>query len=146
MKIFSSYQWRAQTVPPSPSCSQFHQHYTPAFFVRIFQQSQNVNRKTMFVRNIRTYNADEIDTWGGGSGEGCQFHQAFYATFLNENLFFCAQILQMMHKLGYFCTLLGSNLLFTCWALRLVNLVCFFVAKWLLRQRHLTGCWNQLSM
>jgi hypothetical protein len=32
------------------------------FFVRIFQQSQNVTRKTTLVQNIRTYNVDEIDT------------------------------------------------------------------------------------
>jgi len=46
-------------------CSQFHQCYTSAFFVQIFQQSQNVTRKTMFVRKICTYNVDEIDTWIG---------------------------------------------------------------------------------
>jgi len=43
--------------------SQFHQRYTRAFFVRIFQQSQNVTRKMTFVQNIRTYNVDEIDTY-----------------------------------------------------------------------------------
>ncbi len=45
------------------ACSQFHQRYTRAFFVQIFQQSQNVTRKTTFIRNICTYNVDEIDTW-----------------------------------------------------------------------------------
>jgi len=45
------------------SCSQFHQRYTRTFFVRIFQQSQNVTRKMTFVRKICTYNVDEIDTW-----------------------------------------------------------------------------------
>jgi len=44
------------------ACGQFHHHYTRAFFVRIFQQSQNVTRKTTFLRNFRTYNVDEIDT------------------------------------------------------------------------------------
>ncbi len=33
-----------------------------AFFVQIFQQSQNVTRKTTFVRKICTYYVDEIDT------------------------------------------------------------------------------------
>jgi hypothetical protein len=46
----------------SASCSQFHQRYTRAFFVRIFQQCQNVTRKMTFVRKIRTYSVDEIDT------------------------------------------------------------------------------------
>jgi len=31
-------------------------------FVRIFQQNQNVTRKMTFVRNICTYNVDEINT------------------------------------------------------------------------------------
>jgi hypothetical protein len=44
-------------------CSQFHQHYTRAFFVQIFQQSQYITRKTTFVRKICTYSVDEIDTW-----------------------------------------------------------------------------------
>jgi len=44
------------------TCSQFHQPYTRAFFVRIFQQSQNITRKTTFVRKTRTYNVDDIDT------------------------------------------------------------------------------------
>jgi uncharacterized membrane protein len=43
-------------------CSQFHQRYTRVFFVQIFQQSQNVTRKTTFVQKIRTYNVDVIDT------------------------------------------------------------------------------------
>jgi len=34
-----------------------------AFFVQIFQQSQNETRKMTFVRKIRTYNVDEIDTY-----------------------------------------------------------------------------------
>jgi len=34
-----------------------------AFFVQIFQQSQNVTRKMTFVQKIPTYNVDEIDTW-----------------------------------------------------------------------------------
>ncbi len=46
----------------SVTCSQFHQRYTRMFFVQIFQQSQNVTRKMMFVQKIRTYNVDEIDT------------------------------------------------------------------------------------
>jgi len=41
----------------------FHQPYMRAFFVRIFQQSQNVTRKTTFVQKIRTYNVDEIEIW-----------------------------------------------------------------------------------
>jgi len=41
--------------------SQFHQRYTRAFFVRIFQQSQNVTRKTRFVQKIVRKNVDEID-------------------------------------------------------------------------------------
>ncbi len=45
------------------SCSQFHQHYTREFFVWIFQQSQNITRKTTCVQKIRMYNVDEIDTW-----------------------------------------------------------------------------------
>jgi len=44
------------------TCSQFHQRYMRAFFVPIFQQSQNVTRKMTFVRKIRAYNVDEIDT------------------------------------------------------------------------------------
>ncbi len=34
-------------------CHQFHQHYTRAFFVRIFRQSQNVTRKSCR-NNVRT--------------------------------------------------------------------------------------------
>jgi len=45
------------------SSSQFHQRYMRTFFVPIFQQSQNVTRKMTFVRKIRTYTVDEIDTW-----------------------------------------------------------------------------------
>jgi len=41
---------------------QFHQRKTGEFFVRIFWQSQNVTRKMTFVRKIRTFNVDEIDT------------------------------------------------------------------------------------
>ncbi len=40
--------------------SQFHQRFKRAFFVLIFQQSQNVTRKTTFVRKIRTYNVEKI--------------------------------------------------------------------------------------
>jgi len=43
-------------------------------FVRIFQQRQNVTRKTTFVRKICMYNVDEIDTWG-------QFHPNFTQSF-----------------------------------------------------------------
>jgi len=41
--------------------SQFHQHFTYKFFVQFFCQSQNVTRKTKFVRKIRAFNVDEID-------------------------------------------------------------------------------------
>ncbi len=41
---------------------QFNQHFTYDFFVQIFWQSQNVTRKTKFVRKIRAFNVDEIDT------------------------------------------------------------------------------------
>jgi len=44
------------------------------FFEQIFQQSQNVTRKTMFVQKIRTYNVDEIDTYS-------EFHQHFTSNF-----------------------------------------------------------------
>ncbi len=37
------------------SCSQFHQHYTRAFFVRIFSQSQIITRKSC-QSNVRTKN------------------------------------------------------------------------------------------
>jgi len=40
---------------------QIHQRFTYEFFVRIFWQSQNVTRKTKFVRKICAFNVDEID-------------------------------------------------------------------------------------
>ena len=46
------------------------------FSFRKFVQSQNVTRKKTFVRKMRVFNVDEIDTWA-------QFHQcptySFYA-------------------------------------------------------------------
>ncbi len=65
------------------SYSQFHQRYTCAFFVRIFQQSQNVTRKMMFLRNICTHNVDEIDT--------CQLQRVFqglWFTYLGKSSHF----------------------------------------------------------
>ena len=61
-------------------CRQFHQRYTRAFFVQIFQQSQKITRKTMFVRKICTYNVDEIDTW-------CPFQQQFASSFYVQKCF-----------------------------------------------------------
>jgi len=72
-------------MPHAVRC-QFHQRYTRAFFVQIFQQSQNITRKMTFVQKIRTYNVDGIDTrlaslnatrtyWG-------RFHQHIYAQIL----------------------------------------------------------------
>ncbi len=77
--------------PTPPTLSQFHQRYTRAFFVRIFQQSQNVTSKTTFVRNICTYNFDEIDTLGLNIRTRvllpsmCQFHQHFTRAFFVQN-------------------------------------------------------------
>ncbi len=56
--VFLKRSWAHRQI-----CSQFHQPCTRAFFGRIFQQSQNVTRKTTFVQKICTYNVDEIDTW-----------------------------------------------------------------------------------
>jgi len=44
------------------SRGQFHQRFLRAFFVRKFVQSQNVTRKKTFVRKIRAFNVDEIDS------------------------------------------------------------------------------------
>jgi len=62
---------RDELVPET----QFHQHFTCAFFIRKFVQSQNVTRKKAFVLKRRTKNVDEIDscmtknTASGLSGE-----------------------------------------------------------------------------
>jgi len=53
--------------------SQFHQRYTHAFFVQIFQQSQNVTRKMTFVQNFCTYNVDEIDTFSSFDSQKIQY-------------------------------------------------------------------------
>jgi len=47
----------------NPSCGQFHQRFTCAFFVRKFVQSQNVTRKKAFVQKGVQKNFDKIDTW-----------------------------------------------------------------------------------
>jgi hypothetical protein len=60
--LFKLDKWNYLGICTRDSSSQFHQRYMRAFFVRIFQQSQIVTRKTTFVRNICTYNVDEIDT------------------------------------------------------------------------------------
>jgi len=51
---------RAAKVVKTLRC-QFHQHFTRAFFVQKFVQSQNVTRNKAFVREIRSFNVDEID-------------------------------------------------------------------------------------
>jgi len=53
---------RAKNVDEIDTCRQFHQRKTREFFVQIFWKSQNVTRKMTFVRKIRTFNVDEIDT------------------------------------------------------------------------------------
>jgi hypothetical protein len=48
--------------PLLSTCGQLHQRFTRAFFAQKFVQSQNVTRKKAFVRKIRAFNVDEIDT------------------------------------------------------------------------------------
>jgi len=76
---------------------QFHQRYTRVFFVQVFQQSQNVTSKTMFVRNICTHNFDEIDT-------RFQFHKCFMHSFFVRKSFFYL-------RFGF--VIFGANFLYT---------------------------------
>ncbi len=67
-----------------------------AFFVRFFWQSQKITRKITFVRKIRTYNVDEIDTWG-------RFHQRFGERFSRAffvRTSFSSYVLVMYKKLA----------------------------------------------
>jgi len=41
---------------------QFHQHFTRAFFVQKFVQSQTLSREKIFVQKMHVQNVDEIDT------------------------------------------------------------------------------------
>ncbi len=42
--------------------SQFHQHFTGAFFVQMFVQSQTLSREKLLKLKRRAWNVDEIDT------------------------------------------------------------------------------------
>jgi len=57
-----------------PTCRQFHQHFTRAFFVRKFVQCQTLSKEKTFVPKMGEYNVDEIDNWS-------RFHQYFMRSF-----------------------------------------------------------------
>ncbi len=56
-------QWNG-VIPDRETDSQFHKRYTHKFFVQLFSSYMYIVKaaKTTFIREICTFNVDEIDT------------------------------------------------------------------------------------